>query len=227
MSASMLQEDHALSITNLTTPIRISLPYRTSGGASSGRRLQGDAPPCVGMPMRAAEAATCSTIVECRFWNASEDAWSTAGCMTTMAADGSIGCSCTHLTEFVAFEFPTSADDLLALALSAVRMNTLSARSFECAFNPSRAWRSIPAVWGCLLFLLVLFSLLLFNAVYHDRKELSATLALVAGKKRDEQKRATLMRGSTRQGLTRQRSTFTRSLTRKLPVCIWINLAPN
>ena len=98
------------------------------------------------MPTRAAEAATCSAVVECQFWNASEDAWSTAGCTTTLAPDGTVGCVCNHLTEFIAVEFPTSTDDLMVALLASVGMNSLSTRAIECALNPSRSWRTVLAV---------------------------------------------------------------------------------
>ena len=177
VSFSLRQPGSAdLAIRNVHPLINISLPFRVSS-------FNADRPPCVGAPADAETAAQCDTTVECRFWNDTLGNWSTDGCTTVLEADGSVGCSCSHLTEFIAFEFPTSADDLLALFLSATRVNTLTSRAFECALNPSRSWVSVPAIWGCMIFLLLLFFGLLANAIRSDRREIRRTLAVVSAKR--------------------------------------------
>ena len=45
-------------------------------------------------------------------------------------------------------------------------------RAFECTLNPSRSWRTVPAVWGCVFVLLATFTGLLANAIYRDRVEI-------------------------------------------------------
>ena len=163
VSFSLRSGNTPLKINGAQSPINISLPYIAQPGNA--------------------------TTVECRFWNTTDGIWSTNGCTTTITSDGAVGCSCTHLTEFIAFEFPTSADDLLATALSSTSMNSLSLEAVQCALDPARSWRTIPAVWGCIFVLLFLFVALLTNAIYHDRIEIRTTLAMNIEKRREEAQR--------------------------------------
>ena len=163
VSFSLRSGNTPLKINGAQSPINISLPYIAQPGNA--------------------------TTVECRFWNTTDGIWSTNGCTTTITSDGAVGCSCTHLTEFIAFEFPTSADDLLATALSSTSMNSLSLEAVQCALDPARSWRTIPAVWGCIFVLLFLFVALLTNAIYHDRIEIRMTLAMNIEKRREEAQR--------------------------------------
>jgi len=177
---SMLQEGRPLAIRDLSTPINISIPFRPSVPADASRS------PCIGAPVDAEVAASCDMTVQCRFWNETEHAWSTDGCVTLLAVDGTIACSCDHLTEFIAFEFPTSGEELLVTMLASIEMNQLSFDAFECALNPGRMWRSIPAIWGCLFLLLAMFFGLLGQAVFYDRRDIVHIQALVAGRKLEE-----------------------------------------
>eukprot|EP00900_Chrysochromulina_parva_P015935 jgi/Chrpa1/24342/Chrysochromulina_OHIO_Genome00023055-RA len=111
VSFKISQGGAELPVKDAATPITIGLAYQ-SPAAAAGR------PPCVGVPDPSSDAAkACGTTVQCKFWNETSGSWSTDGCATIMGADGSVGCSCTHLTEFIAIEFPTSAEELLALLL--------------------------------------------------------------------------------------------------------------
>ena len=106
ISFKITQGGSELSVKGAASPISISLAYQ-SPAAAAGR------PPCVGAPDPLSEVArACATTVECRYWDEIENIWSTDGCATTLGSDGSVGCSCDHLTEFIAFEFPTVVHEL-------------------------------------------------------------------------------------------------------------------
>ena len=178
---SMLQEGRPLSIHGLETPINISIPFRPS--LLAGRRLShgGEQALCIGAPAHAEAAALCDVVAECRFWNASEERWSTAGCITVLEPDGTIGCRCDHLTEFIAFEYPASSNELVETFFNAIQTNSLSLRAFQCAFNPSRSRRTVPVIWGCTFVLIFFFVALLSNAIYRDRIEIFNTVMLLKG----------------------------------------------
>ena len=182
ISIKISQQGMELVVKDAATPINISLAYQ-SPAAAAGR------PPCVGRPDPLSDAArACATTVECRFWNETEDTWSTNGCSTTMGADGSVGCSCTHLTEFIAFEFPTTAEELREVALGAVAFVSLESSAFECALDPARSWRTVRPIWYCLIGLVVTLTAMLTYGVRNDRRETYNTLLLLAGKKQQEQR---------------------------------------
>ncbi|KOO28442.1 calmodulin-like protein 5 [Chrysochromulina tobinii] len=135
--------------------------------------------PCVGVPNPfSAAARACGTTVECKFWNETSRSWSTDGCATIMGADGSVGCSCTHLTEFIAIEFPTSAEELLALLLEAVAFNSLDMGDIECAFY--RSWHTVRNVWYLIFLLVAMLIVLVGNGVRNDRRQMHDTLALLS-----------------------------------------------
>jgi hypothetical protein len=135
VSFKISQGGAELSVKDAPSPINISLAYQ-SPAAGAGQA------PCVGVPDPfSAAARACGTTVQCKFWNETSRSWSTDGCATIMGADGSVGCSCTHLTEFIAVEFPTSAEELLALLLEAVAFNSLDMGDIECAFY--RSWHTV------------------------------------------------------------------------------------
>ena len=163
VSFTISQAGSELKIEGAANPINISIPYQSSAAGTAR-------PPCVG---EAAEGASCDTVVVCQFWNKTSEQWSTDGCATTLDATGAVGCSCTHLTEFIAFEFPTSGDELLAALLSSVSFNSLDMDAVECATNFSRSWRTVPVVWGCNIVLMVSLAVLMGNAVYRDRSEIA------------------------------------------------------
>ena len=182
ISIKISQQGMELVVKDAATPIIISLAYQ-SPAAAAGRL------PCVGRPDSLSDAArACATTVECRFWNETEDNWSTYGCATTMGADGSVGCSCTHLTEFIAFEFPTTVEELREVALGAVAFVSLESSAFECALDPARSWRTVRPIWYCLIGLVAMLTAMLAYGVRNDRRETYNTLLLLAGKKQQEQR---------------------------------------
>ena len=69
-------------------------------------------------------------------------------------------------------------------------MNTLSARAMECASDPARSWRTVPAAWGVIFILLGGFIVLLSNAIVRDRKEIRFVKALIGEKKREQERAA-------------------------------------
>lgn len=130
---SLLQSGRELRVSNASQPINVSVPF----SPISANNVSGDGViTCVGRPSNLTEAG-CSSVVECRWWDSVRYEWSTSGCITVAADDGTFTCSCTHLTEFIVFQFPTTADELLAAVLSAVAINTISGRAWKCLTRPS------------------------------------------------------------------------------------------
>ena len=65
----------------------------------------------------------CLDAMECRYFDHNTSAWSTEGCTTTQynrSGVSAIGCSCSHLSDFVAVKVPTSLREKLDLALIVV-----------------------------------------------------------------------------------------------------------
>jgi len=181
VSIKISQRGAELSVKDAPSPINISLAYQ-SPAAGAGQA------PCVGVPNPfSAAARACGTTVECKFWNETSRSWSTDGCATIMGADGSVGCSCTHLTEFIAIEFPTSAEELLALLLEAVAFNSLDMGDIECAFY--RSWHTVRNVWYLIFLLVAMLIVLVGNGVRNDRRQMHDTLALLSGKQNEEKRR--------------------------------------
>ena len=182
------------------SPINISLAYQ-SPAAGAGQA------PCVGVPDPfSAAARACGTTVQCKFWSEISRSWSTDGCATIMGADGSVGCSCTHLTEFIAVEFPTSAEELLALLLEAVAFNSLDMGDIECAFY--RSWHTVRNVWYLIFLLVAMLIVLVGHGVRNDRRQMHDTLALLSGKKNEEKrKRQAKLNASMEKRTLRQQQT--------------------
>ena len=115
-------------------------------------------------------------------------AQASAGCATIAAADGvSYTCSCDHLTDFIVFEFPTTAEELFEDITQAVTVHQITARAFECLRRPS--FTTHPVIWGINVGLLVLFGLGLGNAIRRDRKEIAFVEKLMEGRKKDALRR--------------------------------------
>jgi hypothetical protein len=181
VSFKISQGGAELSVKDAPSLINISLAYQ-SPAAGAGQA------PCVGVPDPfSAAARACGTTVQCKFWNETSRSWSTDGCATIMGADGSVGCSCTHLTEFIAIEFPTSAEELLALLLEAVAFNSLDMGDIECAFY--RSWHTVRNVWYLIFLLVGMLIVLVGNGVRNDRRQMRDTLALLSGKKNEEKRK--------------------------------------
>jgi Ca2+-binding EF-hand superfamily protein len=193
VSFKISQRGVEIPVKDAPTPINISLAYQ-SPAAGAGQA------PCLGVPDPfSAAARACGTTVQCKFWNETSRSWSTDGCATIMSADGTVGCSCNHLTEFIAIEFPTSAEEVLALLLEAVAFNSLDMGDLECAFY--RSWHTVRHVWYLIFFLVGMLAVLAINAVRNDRRQIRDTLALLSGKRRDEARKKKL-------GLQRRRPTM-------------------
>ena len=182
-----------IEIKNASTPIEISLPYRVNS-------VNNSRPPCIGEPtleptieirgglVDVASSWSCDTIVQCRFWNEAEGFWSTDGCRTIVDPEGGVGCSCNHLTEFIAFEFPLTVEELLDTILESVTINTMSISAVQCALNP-RIDKD-PVVWCLVMLLIVALVISLVNAVRRDRAEIAVTELLVKGRKLEAQRKA-------------------------------------
>ena len=93
-------------------------------------------------------------MLACQFWDPAEVAWSSDGCSLSLQ-EGDAICSCTHLTDFIVFEFPTSTDALLATLASSVAVNEISARAWECLADPGRSWHSINEAWWLSILMIV------------------------------------------------------------------------
>ena len=102
-----------LIVENLTNPVNISVPVANARDLVTS---------CTGQPDvlevfdRQSKMPGCDKTLECRFWDEAAEQWSTEGCETTLYnASGSvaIGCSCSHLSDFVAVEVPTDISGTL------------------------------------------------------------------------------------------------------------------
>ena len=94
VSFSLVQSGSELRIRGAASPINISVPVDVSASASSDG---GEA-----------------TRLGCRWWDSSGDgSWSSAGCETIVrgGAGGGVTCSCTHLSDFILWEFPMSVEE--------------------------------------------------------------------------------------------------------------------
>ena len=66
-------------------------------------------------------------MLQCRFFDEALDAWSTEGCETVELSDRSgVGCSCSHLSDFIAVKVPTQfVGDVEFAALDVASRTTL------------------------------------------------------------------------------------------------------
>ena len=223
---SLGQQGRELPIRDALDPILISIPYQSSArrppclGAPGARppptatsRLSQSAsadsqPGSNSTDARGVEAGgdgasleECDTILECRFWSVSTGRWSAEGCTPILVNSTAILCACTHLTEFIAFEFG-AAEALQALPAYA-RLGSVG----SCTPN--------PIARHCLIVLLATFAALLACALRSDRLALSRLVLASAneGGQGEEGRRrrpsskafATEQRGS---GITSGVSTF-------------------
>ena len=183
---SLMQDGVELRVSGADEPLNVSVPFAaTLSNLSDGGRGT-----CLGTPNNRTELESCDSIVECRWWNSAIRSWSMAGCVTLLGTEGMYTCSCDHLTEFIVFEFPTTADEYAAILISSTSLNSLSTRALECAADLPSLWKKLPAVCGCILFLLAFLVFVLGNAVHQDRKEIRLVLSILQGKRGDEKKRA-------------------------------------
>ena len=98
-------------VRNSPSPINVSVPFTPSANATAPNVTLCTAPNASGL-----WEGGCDFAIECRFWNVSggESAgfWSTEGCRPDPQPDGTVTCSCDHLTDFIVFQFPTSTEEV-------------------------------------------------------------------------------------------------------------------
>ena len=98
---------------------------------------------------------------ECR-WHADDGSWPTQGCDTILAADGSVNCSCNHLTDFVVFQVPRDpARYFEKLDATYVRAPMISACFATGPLDD-------PVGWAAIFFILFLNTILLLHALRRD-----------------------------------------------------------
>jgi hypothetical protein len=93
-------------VTTFEEPLLLALPVSSSDEAARN---------CVGQPserdaferMRSG-AGQCEASLQCKFWDTEAQAWSGEGCETVAlnGTDNSVGCLCTHLTDFISIKVP-------------------------------------------------------------------------------------------------------------------------
>ncbi len=208
VSFSLVQAGHPLRVAGAEKPINVSLPLNGASPAdepSAHRRLSeasddgsaGVALPCIGMPSNLSSVA-CMTALECRWWDEAHGNWSAAGCTTVLSGEGGLDaqggfaaaaltCSCTHLTDFVVFEFPTSSEELLADLSAAVAINGFSQAALECIASPR--FEKIPGVWAIDLSLLCLAFFFLWRSSQRDEEEIKLVEMLVKGRRLERRQR--------------------------------------
>ena len=131
------------------------------------------------------EALGCAQAIECGWWDAAAHGWSTEGCAAVTADDGAMLCSCTHLTDFMVVEVPTSWDELADHIVMGFTVTTFSwAQATECLAKPQ--WSFIHLITMVLVGLEVVG---LGHAIMRDRAELRFVEAIMAGRRRDRKAR--------------------------------------
>ena len=112
------QDGNKLAVENLDKPVQISVPVSAAADLETS---------CAGQPsdlqlVNSMGQGTpgCLDAMECRYYDHKASAWSTEGCKTTQynrSGTSAIGCSCNHLSDYVAVKVPTSLREKLDLAL--------------------------------------------------------------------------------------------------------------
>lgn len=190
VSFSLVQGGHALHVVNAEQPINVSVPLRSPLLASVSSSAR---PPCIGMPANVS-AAECTVALECRWFDTANGNWSSAGCTTVLGGGGeaahgaeSLICSCSHLTDFVVFEVPTSSEELLADVSSALAINGFSQAALECIASPRV--EKIPGVWAIDLALLGTAIFFLGRASRRDEEQIRLVELLVKGRRLERRQR--------------------------------------
>ena len=89
-----------------------------------------------------------------------------------------VRCGCTHLTDFVASEFPMTTEELLEDVREGARINTFTAEQWsECLADPQ--WDERPFVFIIIIAITSAQLFFLCNAVRRDRRELAFVKQLV------------------------------------------------
>jgi hypothetical protein len=137
VSVSLSQAGAPLNVNGTSRSILITMPiYEAS--MHQLNNASGAARPCVGQPTAKSlfERAQggdhpCESVVQCRFWDESLSAWSTEGCESVTLVDGGLGCSCTHLTDFIAVQVPSTFQGEIEFAQLNVDLNS----TLQCKCN--------------------------------------------------------------------------------------------
>jgi len=189
VSFALLQQGAEVEVKGLPEPINISLPYHVAS-------VSVDA--CVGPQKPAAAAAAaaataeggaCTRQLECRWWTG--EGWSAEGCRTFAGeeGEGTLVCSCDHLTDFMVFELPTSLADVRDTLMDELQVNSLSwGEVAQCLSTPD--WQRLHFVYSVVGLLCVVGIIGLGHAVTRDRRELKFVEALVSGRRRDDARAA-------------------------------------
>jgi len=178
ISFSLRQAGKELKVNGTRRPIEITVPL--SIGTNTTKT-------CIGQPKNATSAVECNRVLECQFWDEVSSGWSGEGCTTKEGPDGTVVCSCSHLTDFVVFEFPSSWNEVLSDALSGFNVNGLSIEAFQCLAHPSPA--DVPFLWTILCAMLVLATVSLWHATSRDTSQIAIVQALVQGRTKERQQR--------------------------------------
>ena len=207
VSFSLLQGQRELRVTNTLSPIKVAVPYSRQYPVAP---MLATAAALDDLAMVADSEGVVSR-VECAWWDVADGRWSRAGCSTKLVGTegggsaiernesgpngpdggGHVLCECNHLTDFVVFEIPLNASELLEDLQDSWAMNSFSDRAFECISNPDPV--KIPAVWviNGIILLLALVSLL--SAVIRDGREVENVAILLAGRARYRRGRVVLL----------------------------------
>lgn len=231
---SLLQGGEELVVRDLSERINISLPLHTppTRGACFGRGST-----------KASSTRACASFIECRWWDAHTHSWSADGCHTHRGHGGhGAVCSCTHLTSFILFEFPTTIDELTEDLGAALSVNPLSDRAWQCLISPTpyrlaastlashsnrsgdwsedahAGWSTIPGVWIINGTILVLAIVSLSFAAQRDRKELLWIEGLVQGKLRERRRIGSTVGSTLLRRMSMRRESQTSAWRSALPV---------
>ena len=137
VSVSLTQGGRPLEV-NGTEPILINMPMFASA-AERIHSATGAARPCIGRPTaeslfaRAEDGddAPCDDVVECNYWDEAGATWSSDGCETVTTETGGMACSCTHLTDFISVQMPSSFEGEIEFA----NLDLASNNTLQCACN--------------------------------------------------------------------------------------------
>ena len=117
-----------------------------------------------------------------------------------------VRCGCTHLTDFVAFEFPMTTEELLEDVREGARINTFTAEQWsECLADPQ--WDERPFVFIIIIAITSAQLFFLCNAVRRDRRELAFVKQLVEQRDSDKRRRRARFLRRRRKGFTSGRRT--------------------
>ena len=116
VSFTLVQAGNELVVRDLAEPVQLTVPLDSEDTYVRS---------CLGQPdvRQLAEQAIsgeppCTSTLECRYWVEETAEWSTDGCVTveyngTETDGAALGCSCSHLSDFVSIQVPTDNIDAI------------------------------------------------------------------------------------------------------------------